>query len=149
MLHYSTRIQRLTARKALPVLATLFLLSYTKILRTVSSVLFSYSTITGLPNKTITLVWSVDTKTKLFGLKFSFLFVVCLVLFLILLSFNVILTFIRPLSRFKFINHFKPILDAYQGPYKFRFYYWTGIQLLLRALFYGISAVDRNTNVMI
>ena len=73
----------------------------------------------------------------------------CLVLFLILLSFNVILTFTRPLSRFKFINHFKPILDAYQGPYKDRFYYWTGIQLLLRALFYGISAVDRNTNMMI
>ena len=43
---YSTRIQRLTARRALPVLATLFLLSYTKILHTVSSVLFSYSTIT-------------------------------------------------------------------------------------------------------
>ena len=30
---YSTMIQRLTARRALPVLATLFLLSYTKILR--------------------------------------------------------------------------------------------------------------------
>jgi len=42
---YSTRIQKLTACKALPVLATLFLLSYTKILHTVSSVLFSYSTI--------------------------------------------------------------------------------------------------------
>ena len=39
---YSDKVQRLTARRALPVLATLFLLSYTKILRTVSSVLFSY-----------------------------------------------------------------------------------------------------------
>ena len=46
---YSTTIQRLTARRALPVLATLFLLSYTKILRIVSSVLFFYSTITHLP----------------------------------------------------------------------------------------------------
>ena len=146
---YSTRIQRLTARRALPVLATLFLLSYTKILRTVSSVLFSYSTITSLPNKTTTLVWSVDTETKLFGLKFSCLFVVCLVLFLILLPFNIILLFTKTLSYFKFINHFKPILDAYQGPYKVRFYYWTGIQLLLRAVFYGISALDRNTNMMI
>ena len=40
---YSITVQRLTARRALPVLATLFLLSYTKILRTVPSVLFSYS----------------------------------------------------------------------------------------------------------
>ena len=141
---YSTRIQRLTARRALPVLATLFLLSYTKILRTVSSVLFSYSTITNLPNKTTTLVWSVDTDTKLFGSKFNFLFAVCLVLFLILLPFNAIL---RTLSRFKFINHFKPLLDAYQGPYWF--YYWIGIQLLLSAVFYGISALDKNTNMMI
>ena len=53
---YSTRIQRLTARKAQPVLATPFLLSYTKILRTVSSVLFSYCTITSLPSKNTTLV---------------------------------------------------------------------------------------------
>jgi len=53
------------------------------------------------------------------------------------------------LSQFKFINNFKPILDAYRSPYKDRFYYWTGIQLLLRAVFYGISALDRNTNMMI
>ena len=53
---YSTTIQRLTARRALPVLATLFLLSYTKILRIVSSVLFFYSTITHLPSKHTTLV---------------------------------------------------------------------------------------------
>jgi len=146
---YSTKIQRLTAHRALPVLATLFLLSYTKILRTVSSVLFSYSTITSLPNKTTTLVWSVNTEVKLFGLKFSLLFVACLVIFLILLPFNVVLIFTRTLSRFKFINHFKPILDAYQGPYKDRFHYWTGVQLLLRAVFYGISALDRNLNLMI
>ena len=40
--HHSTKVQRITARRALPVLATLFLLSYTKILRTLSSVLFHY-----------------------------------------------------------------------------------------------------------
>ena len=146
---YSTRIQRLTAHRALQVLATLFLLSYTKILRTVSSVLFSYSTITCLPNKTTRLVWSVDTDTELFKMKFNYLFVVCLILFLILLPFNLVLIFTRTLSRLKFINHFKPMLDAYQGPYKNRFYYWTGIQLLLRAVFYGISALDRSTNMMI
>ena len=41
--HYSTTIQRLTVCRALPVLATLFLLSYNKILLTVSIVLFHYS----------------------------------------------------------------------------------------------------------
>ena len=146
---YSSGIQRITARRALPVLATLFLLSYTKILRTVSSVLFSYSTITSLPSQNTTLVWSVDTEVQLFGVKFTALFIVCLVLFLILLPFNTVLIFTRTLSQFKCINQFKPLLDAYQGPYKDRFYYWTGLQLLLRAVFYGISALDRNTNMMI
>ena len=47
---YSTRILRLTYTRSLPVLATLFLLSYTGVLRTVSTVLFSYSTITHLPS---------------------------------------------------------------------------------------------------
>ena len=146
---YSTRIQRLTAHRALPVLATLFLLSYTKILRTVTSVLFSYSTITSFPSNNTTMVWSVDTEVSLFGLKFIVLFIVCLVLFLILLPFNTVLIFTRTSSQFKCINHFKPLLDVYLGPYKDKFYYWTGMQLLLRAVFYGISALDRNTNIMI
>ena len=124
---YSTTIQRLTARRALPVLTTLFLLSYTKILRIVSSVLFFYSTITHLPSKHTTLVWSVDANVPLFGVRFTILFIVCLILFIILVPFNVILLFTRALSRFRFINKFKPLLDAYQGPYKNKFYYWTGL----------------------
>ena len=141
---YSTTIQRLTARRALPVLATLFLLSYTKILRIVSSVLFFYSTITHLPSKHTTLVWSVDANVPLFGVRFTILFIVCLILFLILVPFNVILLFTRTLSRFRFINRFKPILDAFQGPYKDRFYYWTGLQLVVRAVLLAISSLDRN-----
>ena len=146
---YSTTIQRLTARRALPVLATLFLLSYTKILRIVSSVLFFYSTIIHLPSKHTTLVWSVDANVPLFGVRFTILFIVCLILFLILIPFNVILLFTRTLSRFQFINKFKPLLDAYQGPYKIKFYYWTGLQLLIRAVFFGTSSLDRNLNLTI
>ena len=146
---YSTTIQRLTARRALPVLATLFLLSYTKILRVVCSVLFFYSTITHLSSKHTTLVSSVDANIPLFGVRFTILFIVCLILFLILVPFNVILLFTRTLSRFRFINKFKPILDVYQGPYEDRFYYWTGLQLAIRSMLFGISSLDRSTNVAI
>ena len=41
--HYSSKVQRLTARRGLHVLATLFLLSYTKILSMVCQVLFFYT----------------------------------------------------------------------------------------------------------
>ena len=146
---YSIKVQRLTARRALPVLATLFLLSYTKILRIVSSVLFSYSTITHLPSKHTRLVWSVDANIPLFGVRFTLLFIVCLILFLILVPFNVILLFTRTLSRFRLINKFKPLLDAYQGPYNDKWYFWTGLQLLTRAAFFGLSLMDRNINLIV
>ena len=146
---YSTTIQRLTARRALPVLATLFLLSYTKILHTVSSVLFLYSSITHVPSKHTTIVWSVDANVPLFGVKFTILFAVCVIIFLILIMFNIILLFTRTLSRFRLINRFKPLLDAYQGPYKDKFYYWTGLQFLIRAVFFGLSSLDRNINFIV
>ena len=146
---YSTRIQRLTARRALAVLATLFLLSYTKILHTVSNVLFFYSEITDLPNKKTTIVWSVDANVPLFGVKFTILFTACLILLIIMIPFTLLLTFTRLLSRHKMINYFKPLLDAYQGPYKNHCYFWPGLQLIIRAVFFGLSALDKNINLSI
>ena len=146
---YSGRIQRLTARRALPVLATLFLLSYTKVLLLVSSVLFFYSTTTHLPSNKTTVLWLVDPNVPVFGAKFTILFTVCFILFLVLILFNMILIFTRTIARFKIINYFKPLLDAYQGPYKIKFYYWTGLQLLIRAIFFGLSALDKSLNVML
>ncbi|XP_065903086.1 uncharacterized protein [Dysidea avara] len=146
---YSTTIQRLTARRALPVLATLFLLSCTKILLTISSVLFSYSKITHLPSEHISYAWSVDANLPLLGAKFIILFLTCLFLFMILIPFNLILLFTKTLSRFQFITKFKPLLDAYQGPYKIKFYYWTGMQLLTRTVFFVVSSLDRDINLAI
>ena len=88
---YSYRILRLTYSRSLPVLATLFLLSYTGVLRTALTVLFSYSTITHLPSGHQQIVWSIDhdASVPLFGVKFTLLFITCLVLFLLLIPFNV------------------------------------------------------------
>ena len=140
---YSTTIQRLTARRALPVLATLFLLSYTKILRIVSSILFFYSTITHQPSKHTTLVWSVDANVPFLGVKFVIIFSVCMIIFLLTIPFTIILLFIRTMSRFQIINKFKPSLDVYQGPCKDKFYYWTGLQLLIRIVIFGISLLHK------
>ena len=146
---HSTTVQRLTARRALPVLATLFLLSYTKILRTVSNVLFSYFSIITLPSQTIALLWVVDANVTVFGVKFTILFVVCLVLFLLMIPFNFILTFVRFFSQFRLITRLKPLLDAFQGPYKVSYNFWCGLQLLMRAVFFALSSLDRNFNLPI
>ena len=146
---YSSRVQRLTARRALPVLATLFLLSYTKILRTVSSVLFFYSSIIHLPSNHIKLVWSVDANVNMFEFRFIALFIVCLVIFIVLIPFNITLLFTRSLARFKLVNKFKPLLDVYQGPFKIKFYYWIGLHLVIKAVFFGLSALDKKVNLLI
>ena len=144
---HSTTIQRMTSHRALHVLATLFLLSYTKFLLIVCQVLFFYSEIIHLPSKNITLVWSLDVSVPLCGVKFLIAFLICLVIFIVMLHFNVLLLFARQLLCFKYINTFKPLLDAYFGPYKDKFFYWTGLQLMLRAVFFGLSAFHRNVNL--
>ena len=146
---YSTTVQRFTAKKALPVLATLILFSYTKVLTSVCNVLFRYSTITHLPSNKTELVWSISTTTPLFGVKFLALFIVCIILFLILLPFNLILLFTRVLSHLKFIVTFKPILDTYFGAYKDGAYYWTGLLLLFRAIVYVLPAIDLDLSFLI
>ena len=145
---YSAKIQRLTARKALPVLATLFLFSFTKISITVCNVLFRYSSITHLPSSKTELVWSISATTPLFGLKFMVLFIVCILLFSILLPFNVILLFTRTLSCLRLVTTFKPILDTYFAPYRDGAYYWTGLLLLIRMLVYISSTSDESVSLV-
>ena len=146
---YSLRILRLTYSRSLPVLATLFLLSYTSVLRTVLTVLFSYSTITHVPSGHEEMVWSIDASIPLFGLKFTLLFITCLLLFLILLFFNIILLFTRYLAWFKLINHFKPVLDAFQGSYKERYYYWIAVHIILRGVFFALYVFQTNVRLLL
>ena len=139
---YSIIIQRATARRALPVLATIFLLSYTKVLRTVCIALFWYYKVILLPSNKTELFWSVDTTVHLFGIKFLIMFVVSFILFLILLPFNVVLLFPRLLSRFKFVSTFKPLLDTYVGSFKDKFSCWIGFLLLVRVIAFGLSTLS-------
>ena len=137
---YSSRILRLTYSRSLPVLATLFLLSYTGVLRVVLTVLFSYTTVTHYPSGNKKILWSIDASVSLFGLKFTILFITCLVLFLLLIPFNITLLFTRHLSKFRIVNHFKPILDAFQGSYKDKYYHWIAVQLMFRSAFFSMYA---------
>ena len=146
---YSSKIFRLTYTRSLPVLATLFLLSYTGVLRTVLTVLFSYSSITYLPSGHKQIVWSIDASVPLFGLKFTILFITCLVLFLLLIPFNITLLFTRYLSQFRTINHFKPLLDAFQGSYKDRYYYWVAIHLTMRSLLFAMYGFQTSLKLIL
>ena len=69
---YSTRIAKLTGRNAVPVLATLFLLSYTKLLRTVIDSV-SFTTITDAGGDAST-VWLIDENIRFLEVPHIFLF---------------------------------------------------------------------------
>ena len=146
---YSSRILRLTYSRSLPVLATLFLLSYTGVLRVVLTMLFSYSTITHYPSSDKQIVWSIDASVPLFGVKFAILFITCLVLFLILILFSIALLFTRFLSQFRLINRFKPLLDAFQGSYKDKYYYWVAVNIIVRITFFSLYAFQRNLKMFL
>ena len=88
------------------------------------------------------LFWSVDTSVELFGGRFTIIFAISLIIFVIVVSFNILLLFTRSLLRFRFVNKFKPLLDPYLGPYKDKYFYWTGLQILLRSIFLSFSALD-------
>ena len=145
---YSAKIQRLTAQRALPVLATLILFTYTKCVLTVCNVLFRYSTVTHLPSNKTDVLWSISTTTPLFELKFLTLFTFCVILFVVLLPFNIILLFTRKLFSIALVTKLKPLLDAYFSAYKDKAYYWTGLLLLIRVIVYILSAFGNDISFL-
>ena len=141
---HSITIKRFTGHRAISVLATLFLMCFTNILSTTSNVLFSYSSITHLPSERTRLVWSLDASVPLFGIKFTLLFIVCLILFSLLLLFTGLMLCPKRILKLEIL---KPFLGSYQRAYKL--YYWFGIQVLMRILFFYISSLDAKNKFII
>ena len=146
---YSTRIAKLTGNNAVPVLATLFLLSYTKLLRTVIDSV-SFTTITDAGGDTSTL-WLIDGNIRFLEVPHIFLFLVALIAVIVYILPFTSLALLAPYLQAKsnsrvlhcWVNKMKPLLDAYQGPYKDRFRFWTGFLLVVRVvLFITFSSND-------
>ena len=49
----------------------------------------------------------------------------------------------------KLINHFKPLLDAFQGSFKDKYHYWIGIHIGLRSIFYTLYALQQSLRLII
>ena len=147
----STRVTRLLGTNAVSVLATLVLLSYTKILRILITA-FSFTTLTGSQGYHST-VWLPDGNIQYLEPKHTILFLVALLVLLLFgVPYTVTLTaapWIQK-SRFKWVsslyNKLKPLFDAYMGPYKDRYRYWTGMLLLARVVLIVLFSSIANTN---
>ena len=144
---YSTTVSRLAGSNTVSVLATLFLLSYTKLLRTTLNA-FSLLVITD-PNDTAHLRWLLDANYGYLQWPHLGLFLVALfTLVFHLIPFTVLLllgpalqahTNYRALA---WVNKIKPFLDAYHGPYKTKYRYWTGLMLFVRVFLMTVFAAN-------
>ena len=143
--HYSTFAAKVAGRNAVQVLATLFLISYAKLLQATITII-SFTTLE-YPNGSVRRVWLYDANVDYLKGKHIPLFMAALlVLFFLTVPYSTLLFFIQCLQaktkyRLLFwIGKFKPLFDAYTGPYKDKHRYWTGLLLLVRAaLFLAFS----------
>ena len=148
--HYSTRAVKLFGNNAVPVLATLFLLTYAKMLRILITA-FSFTILTDEENSTM-VVWLFDGNVKYFELKHVALFIVALLVLLVAIPYTFLLFFAPWIQKSpymwisNFYNKCKPLFDAYMGPYKDKHRYWTGLLLLVRVVLFAIFSSNVNTN---
>ena len=135
---FSRRFANLLGNNPVPVLATLILFSYTKILRTLITVL--YVTYLEYPMYK-RWVWLYDANVDYLSGKHIPLFLVAvLIFFFLFLPYTLLLLFgqwlqaISHLRLFSWVNsaRLKPFLDSYHAPYRAKHRYWPGLLLLLR-----------------
>ena len=145
--HYSTTAAKLSGRNAVQVLATLFLLSYTKLLR-ITIIAFSF-TILEYPDGSVKRIWLYDGNVDYLKGKHIALFVAALLLLVFIsLPYTVALLFIQCLqyrSRYRilaWVRRLKPLFDAYTGPYKDKHRYWPGLLLVVRVVLFLVFSVN-------
>ena len=148
------KISRLMGSHAVPVLSTLFLLSYTKLVRTIVIVLHKREVTLYCTNESVRSVslWYEDPNveyakgkhTGLFGfaLFVSIIFIIPYTLFLLFSP-----LFEKYLSNYKLFkklwSRFKPIIDAYSGPMKDEYRFWPGLLLVARIpILLSVTLVD-------
>ena len=131
---YSSSVERHTRRRVISVIATIFLLSYSKLLALADKVLFSYTNVYSLPDNKKIVIWMWDSSIPLFGIKFSLLFVASLLVILfIIFPLTFLLLFTKHALRIRCIaKYLKPYLDAFQAPFKDNCRYFPGLELIFR-----------------
>ena len=137
---------RLSGRNAVKVLATLFLLSVAKLGRATITAL-SYTSIHYSDSLQVS-VWLPDANVKYLQGKHIPLFITAVVFWVLVSSFILVLTFIQCLQKksdmlpLLWVNRFKPLFDAYTGPYKDRYRFWPGFLLLLLSILFSLFALN-------
>ena len=158
---YSSTVVKLVGTNAVPVLGTLFLLSYAKLQRGIITT-FSFTYINNYFTDGSSLaIWLYDGNVPFLQGKHIALFTMALAVTLLFILPFTLLVLLAPCIQ-AWSNHrplqwihirFKPLLDAYQAPFKDKFRYWAGLMLVVRNILFIIFAFntlgDPNINLAV
>ena len=146
------KISRLVGSNAVPVLSTLLLLSYTKLVRTIIIILHKRQITLHCTNVKPVTVWYEDPNVEYGKGKHAALLSVALFLLLFFIMPYTLFLLFHPfyekyLSNFRAFkktwSKFKPVIDAYSGPMKDKYRFWPGLLLVARlALLLPVIFVD-------
>ena len=155
--HYSKKFASMLGNNPVSVLATLILLSYTKILRTLIATFYFTELEYPIYKRK---VWLYDANIDYLVGKHVPLFLVAVLVFFLLFPYTLLLLFgqwlqaISHLRLFSWVNstRLKPFMDAYHAPYKPKHRYWPGLLLVLRFVLLLVFALnpqqDPNINLL-
>ena len=142
---YSDRVAKVVGNNSVPVLATLFLLSYAKLLRTIITAL-SFTLLSTTHGRKA--VWSADGNLDYLGPKHAPLLAVAAATLLFLwLPYTLLLFLGQWLHRCncrlitRMMMKIKPFLDAHYGPLNGNHRYWFGALLLVKTVILLISSL--------
>lgn len=133
---YSIKFSHQLRSNIISVLATLVLMSFTKILRNVTAIFMATRLHCG---KHIGLVWSIDGNIEYLSTKHSILVIASTFALFLIALYTIFIAFpqwlqctanVYGVSQFFFRLH--PFIDAYAGPYSVKHRYWTGVLLVVR-----------------
>ena len=146
------KISRLVGSNAVPVLSTLLLLSYTKLVRTIIIILHKRQITLHCTNVKPVTVWYEDPNVEYGKGKHAALLSAALFLLLFFVIPYTLFLLFHPfyekyLSNFRAFkktwSRFKPVIDAYSGPMKDKYRFWPGLLLMARlALLLPVIFVD-------
>ena len=150
---YSSRFSNLIGKKnPVATLATLILLSYTKLL----DVCFKSLSFGNLnyPDGSVKMLWLPDATVKYLSGKHIVLFFTAILVLLVGLAYTAILflwQWILHLPRQRIFRwsrdqRLQTFIETYHTPYTPKLRYWTGLLLLARAVLYLVAAVNVSNN---
>ena len=147
----STKLAHCLGRNVVAVLSTLIFMAHSKLLLAIrNSLMLSVIECGGRKSY----VWSVDGNIHYLGHKHIYLFILSLVVMLTGLLYTITIFSSQWMQRLSGrycrsswdpFYRLKPFLDAYTGPYKDKYRYWTGLLLIIRLLLTTVFSYTTGT----